>query len=309
MANFAVAASLETIEYANRIMDTYTRDGDKKEDTLLRIMRLAEDEKVRGTHPELEKNLRDVDSTIGTLIKQINGIVAGQDSQLAELKEKLELAIEEKRIALDKARTESEAAKAKEEVAEQAIKQAEVDIKEARAKAQEVIDAIQKELDQAIQQRDDARAIADEKTASNDLLLNQMDSMKADVAAYKELKIKMESVMEDLRNAKQTIKDNLKDAEIAQERAVAVAVAELQQVKDKQIVNLQVELSKAQTSLEEKTLQIEKMEKQHAMEIDKMNDRMEYIREQRDELKDETALLKVENSKLFEKLQRLKENQ
>ena len=53
MANFAVAASPETIEKANRIMEMYAQDGDKKEDILLRILNLAESESVKGTHPEL----------------------------------------------------------------------------------------------------------------------------------------------------------------------------------------------------------------------------------------------------------------
>ena len=49
MANFAVAASPETIEKANKIMEIYAQNGDKKEDTLLRILDLAEAESVKGT--------------------------------------------------------------------------------------------------------------------------------------------------------------------------------------------------------------------------------------------------------------------
>ena len=102
MANFAVAASPETIEKANRIMEMYAQDGDKKEDILLRILDLAESESVKGTHPELEGSLRAVDGTIGVLIKQINGIVAGQDSQLSELKKRLEAALEAKQEITEK---------------------------------------------------------------------------------------------------------------------------------------------------------------------------------------------------------------
>ena len=89
MANFAVAVSHETIEKANRVMEMYTQEGDKKEDILLRIISIAEKESIRGTHPALEGSLKAVDSTISTLIKQINGIVAGQDGQIQDLKEKL----------------------------------------------------------------------------------------------------------------------------------------------------------------------------------------------------------------------------
>ena len=100
MANFAVAASQETIEKANKIMEIYAQNGDKKEDTLLRILDLAEAESVKGTHPALEPNLKAIEKTLGSLLKQINGIVAGQDTQLAEAKEKLDSAIEEKKAAL-----------------------------------------------------------------------------------------------------------------------------------------------------------------------------------------------------------------
>ena len=102
MANFAVAASPETIEKANKIMEIYAQNGDKKEDTLLRILDLAEAESVKGTHPALEPNLKAIEKTLGSLLKQINGIVAGQDIQLAEAKEKLE----DKREARDKEKLE-----------------------------------------------------------------------------------------------------------------------------------------------------------------------------------------------------------
>ena len=102
MANFAVAASPETIEKANKIMEIYAQNGDKKEDTLLRILDLAEAESVKGTHPALEPNLKAIEKTLGSLLKQINGIVAGQDIQLAEAKEKLE----DKKEARDKEKLE-----------------------------------------------------------------------------------------------------------------------------------------------------------------------------------------------------------
>lgn len=196
MANFAVAASMETIERANKVMEMYARTGDKKEDILIRILELAESESIKGTHPELESSLKSVDGTIGVLIKQINGIVAGQDSQMAELKGKLDAAIEEKRNALEQAKKKSEEAQLRAETAEQTIRQASADIEEARAKAQTLVQVAEKEAatvvekanlerDQAIRERDDARTIAAEKTSSNDLLMRQMATMEQDVTAYK----------------------------------------------------------------------------------------------------------------------------
>ena len=57
MANFAVAASAETIERANRVMEVYAQEGDKKEDILIRILAVAEAEATKGTHPELAGDL------------------------------------------------------------------------------------------------------------------------------------------------------------------------------------------------------------------------------------------------------------
>nr|WP_296100797.1 hypothetical protein [uncultured Mediterraneibacter sp.] len=55
--------------------------------------------------------MRIVDATIGTLIKQINGVVAGQDTRIEDLKEKLNQAIEEKQAALEQAKEREDAAK------------------------------------------------------------------------------------------------------------------------------------------------------------------------------------------------------
>ena len=205
MANFAVAASQDTIEKANRIMEMYAQEGDKKEDTLLRILSFAENEAVRGTHPALEGSLKAVDSTIGTLIRQINGIVAGQDSQIAELKEKLDKAIEEKRTALESEKAQTEVAQAKSEAADAAIKQAQADAAISVKKADN-------ERDQAIRERDDARTIAVEKSASNDLLMRQMTAMESDVTAYKDLQVKHDLLLADYA----TIQEKLKDAEHVQ---------------------------------------------------------------------------------------------
>ena len=184
MPNFAVAASSTTIERGNKLLEMYSRDGEKKEDALLRILALAESEMVKGTHPEMEEKLKAVEETIGVLIKQVNGIVAGQDAQLADLKEKLDTAIEEKRGALEQAQKILEEAKIKEEEADKAIKQASANMEEEKLKAQESIHTAEKERDQALRERDDARVIAEEKTASNNLLLKQMQGMELDVEAY-----------------------------------------------------------------------------------------------------------------------------
>lgn len=71
MANFAVAASPETIEKANKIMEIYAQNGDKKEDTLLRILDLAEAESIKGTHPALEPNLKAIERHLALFLNRL----------------------------------------------------------------------------------------------------------------------------------------------------------------------------------------------------------------------------------------------
>lgn len=228
MANFAVAASQETIEMANHVMDMYAQTGDKKEDILIRILALAEKEAIRGAHPALEGALRAVDTTIGVLIKQIDGIVAGQDSQLQELREKLDKAIEEKRTALESAKAQTEAAQAKSEATDAAIKLAQADAATAVEKANN-------ERDQAVRERDDARTIAAEKSASNDLLMRQMTAMESDIATYKDLQVKYDAILSDYSS----ITEQLKDAKNAQKTLEADFARQIETSKAQAELNLE----------------------------------------------------------------------
>lgn len=227
MANFAVAASQETIEKANKIMEIYAQNGDKKEDTLLRILDLAEAESIKGTHPALEPNLKAIEKTLNTLIKQINGIVVGQDTQLAEAKEKLDTILEEKKAVLEQAKKETEEAQIKAQTAEETIKQAKIDIETVSSTAQAEISTIKqqaqteietanRECEQAIRERDDARTIANEKTASNDLLLKQMSDMKENLAAYKSLQEQYKSLQDSFASLQADL--NAKDIELSNQK-------------------------------------------------------------------------------------------
>ena len=66
-----------------------------QENTLIKIMNIAERESLKGTHPELST----VDNTIATLVKQLNGVVSGQDLVLKDYKERLEIALKDKNEA------------------------------------------------------------------------------------------------------------------------------------------------------------------------------------------------------------------
>lgn len=222
MANFAVAASAETIELATKIMELYAREGEKKEDTLLRILKVAENEAVKGTHPELEGSLNAANATIATLIKQINGIVAGQDAQILELKKRLDEALEEKRNALENAKVQTDVALEMQEEAKASITQATIDCELARNEAQEKIEAIQKdtamqvekanmERDQAIRERDDARTIAMEKVENNDLLMRQLNTLEKTIKEYKEQQEINAKTQEKLTKENNELKEEIND--------------------------------------------------------------------------------------------------
>lgn len=236
MANFAVAASAETIELATKIMELYAREGEKKEDTLLRILKVAENEAVKGTHPELEGSLNAANATIATLIKQINGIVAGQDAQILELKKRLDEALEEKRNALENAKVQTDVALEMQEEAKASITQATIDCELARNEAQEKIEAIQKdtamqvekanmERDQAIRERDDARTIAMEKVENNDLLMKQLNTLENAIKEYKEQQEINKKKLEQLRRENNEVKEEIND--LKREAVKAALEAEL----------------------------------------------------------------------------------
>lgn len=231
MANFAVAASAETIERAQKVLEMYGQPGGKKEDALNRIIDLAQKEAVKGTHPALEGQLTAIDGTIGTLIKQINGIVAGQDAQIADLNDRVNEAIAEKNESVDRAARVIQEADQRSSDAVEAIQRAEEQMAQVRAEAEAAIQTAQKEAaqavkeanterDTAIKERDAAQTIATEKTANNELLLAQMQSMQADVKAYKKLQAEHEALRAQLTETQQVIKTQQLQAELDKERAL-----------------------------------------------------------------------------------------
>lgn len=231
MANFAVAASAETIERAQKVLDLYGQPGGKKEDALNRIIDLAAKEAVKGTHPALEPSLNAIDGTISTLIKQINGIVAGQDAQIADLTDRVNEAITEGNNAVDRADRAIQAAEQRAAESVEAIQRAEEQMAQVRAEAESTIQTTKKEAaqavkeanterDAALKERDAAQTIAAEKTANNELLLAQMQSMQADVEAYKQLQAEHKSLQDTLTEAKQAIETQELQAELDKERAL-----------------------------------------------------------------------------------------
>lgn len=242
--------STPTQERLANVIELYKSESDGKRDqqeaALNRILEIAESADTQIKHPLLEESLKAAETTIATLIKQINGIAAGQDGQISELQEQLNTAIQAKNEALEKAKEATDAAKAKQKEADEAITQANADVENAKKQAQEQIEAsnataeaqikvAEAEKKQALQECEDARAIAAEKEASNTLLLKQMQGMEEEVVAYKQLQKDYQKLSEKIIQLEQEqIKKDaaasleLEKAVMAKEREYMEKIARLQ---------------------------------------------------------------------------------
>ena len=212
--------------------------GEQQENAILRILDIAESDNIRGTHPELEGPLLAVEATISTLIKQLNGIAVGQDAKISRLQEALNAAITEKEQAITKAqidmaqqntdlanRLQKEAMDTMNKAEEDAAAQIEAIKKETTAQ----IEKVMSEKEHACRERDDARTIANEKTASNDLLLKKMTGMEADLEKYKDLQEQYKELQDKFSALQSQLNESKLRAEIDKERAVMDKEREMQE--------------------------------------------------------------------------------
>lgn len=252
--------SASTSERFQYVIDLYRNPedpkGEQQENAILRILSIAESDDIRGTHPELEGPLRAVQDTISTLIKQINGIAVGQDSKISNLQEELNSAIAEKEQILEQAQSDMDKAKQKADLADRLSSEAVVSIKRAEENAASEIEAAKKEAaaqiekitserDHAFRERDDARMLAQEKTASNDLLLKQMTDMEADLSAYKTLQQQYKELLEKYNTLQVQLKEKEMKAELDKERAVMAKEREMQDLlrqADRETAKLQAKI-------------------------------------------------------------------
>ena len=170
MPTFGIDVSESTKKKANEVLDKYKRPEDRgKEAALLRIMEFAESEIVKGTHPSLEPALASVEGTISTLIKQINGIVSGMDSRFDELEISYNTVLRER------------------DQANQQFMQMKKDLAETKKKAEEEVKIANASMKMAQEESKSAKALANEKSENNYLLLRQMKDMEAKANKYDEL--------------------------------------------------------------------------------------------------------------------------
>ena len=170
MPTFGIDVSESTKKKANEVLDKYKRPEDRgKEAALLRIMEFAESEIAKGTHPALAPALASVEGTISTLIKQINGIVSGMDSRFDELEVSYNTALRER------------------DQANQQFMQMKKDLAETKKKAEEEVKIANASMKMAQEESKSAKALANEKSENNYLLLRQMKDMEAKANKYDEL--------------------------------------------------------------------------------------------------------------------------
>ena len=107
------------------------------------------------------------------MIKQINGIVSGQDLKVAELTDQLNAAVSEKQVALEAAKTDMDAANLLKSNVQK-------EIEDIRKVSQAQIAKAEQERDAAIRERDDARTIAAVKSNNNELFKPQIEGLMID---------------------------------------------------------------------------------------------------------------------------------
>lgn len=204
MANFAIAASQQTIDRGNKLLELYMKDGEKKEDALLRIFDIAEKELTKGTHPELEPALNSIEQTINTLIKQVNGIVAGQDAQINGTQEQLAKAIEEKAKIRDDADRKMQEASEKLQSAEQIVETAE----------QKATQAI-KDCESAKEQAATFAKLVDEKDKIVNSLAERLTAADAKLDQYTDLETEERKAKEKISELERDLADKKKEHETA----------------------------------------------------------------------------------------------
>lgn len=229
--------TLGTKERLSNVIDKYKDDNvaksDQQEAALIRILDIAESESVKGLHPELEGSLSAIDETLNSLIKQINGIVAGQDQVIWQARKERDEAILKKDRVL-------ESIKGKEEKLIEEQKKMQVDLASAHA------DRLK-----AIQKLEDAKAFLTSREENikyvdqdNERLKNECDNLTIRLD-------KFEKENENLQIEINRLKNELMSAELEKEKAVIAKERELRDVYNEKLRAADRENAKLQAKIEQ----------------------------------------------------------
>ena len=181
------------------------------------------------------------------------------------------------------------------------------EVKEAEARAKEAV-ALQKqaenEAEQAKKLQSAAEKTAADKVAMYEMSQSQLKEATDKLAEYPALKERVELLDKDLADSLRIIQENKKDAERDKERAIADTIkmkdqelAKMQDLKNRRITELEVEVSKVQGTNSELQKQLDKLESKN----DGLQDKIA-------ELKAQLAEMKAQNSFLEKQLETKKNN-
>ncbi|MBR3785550.1 MAG: hypothetical protein IKJ77_04020 [Firmicutes bacterium] len=142
--------------------------------------------------------------------------------------------------------------------------------------------AEQQKASTAQAQADAAKETAEQVKKNNEFLTSENAQLKKELKDLSALKAELTDIQMKLRLTEQQLIDAQREAEINLERSLAqlrVDYAKEFSVQERdferKLANLEIELSKAAAISEARANQIEKIEKQHALEVEKLNDRLD----------------------------------
>ena len=249
-----------TDTYLEDTIVSYINEADPKNEqrelALIRILEIANSEKARGTHPELEPVLAAVDQTIATLVKQINAVVAGQDNTIAELKSQLSDAVALKNKLRDEADEQVTEAKSKLKEAE-CMAAANADVIEQATKEVEEVDTVVKlaaEKDVTIANLKEKLASAEEKMIEYAKMVEMENNNQGRIQELERALLESEKNHElEMHELQSEMKQKLSEAESKVQMEVFQAISDTEREvrnmyeeklrdADKEVIRLQVQL-------------------------------------------------------------------
>lgn len=255
------------------------------------IMQIVELDKAKTTIPARATEIEEFERHTKALITAyLNGLEVAESTEERVL-EQFRSKIESKDQTIIELQ---QRVKAKEELAV-AANTAAMEAENRAAAADQIAKA-------ATEKEKTALAAAKDKEEINSMLAGKLKDAEAKLTEYPELKKENEKLQSELAKALQTIKDNQKDAELAQERAVSAvqiekerAVAAMEKTCSEKVSAAEKEhaekMAKAEREHSEKTAA---MEKDYKGELKELRQKLDTLNDERIELRDKIAELKSE---------------
>lgn len=292
---FAVAASDEVIAEGRTLLKQLTYTGEKQEDGLKRIFKIANNELEDRTlmaagvdTKALEASIDNVRAQFTALAAGENEIIAKKDALILELKDEKSRLEEEYRGRLAET---SEAQKKAEEEAREAVKDAEQAKKDADAAREQAATAtaLVNEKDKTIRTLAGQLSAAEEKAKNYDAIAQSKAKTEKQVndltVQLREQKSEYEHQMESLRKDQETqvrelnaemgrkVSDAKKDADLACEKALAEKERELNAAAADQLRKADREIARLQVLVEDLQDQIRKLRPKQKQTRDDQSDR------------------------------------